>query len=181
MASSSQANDSLVVDSVRRIIGGFNFREPFQADGVDLCIRCLKVVHLTSTPSRYRRMPSRVTSCPSGESWPPLQLDRLVIHGLMKGNRDFLLIPEVFQRLRARRKRNAQVDGTAIGKDRRTPPTGDLGRQMRVTRADKDRPGVFNYVGSDPGADLKGRERPSHVNPLAIRPKADGSTEDKHP
>jgi hypothetical protein len=37
MASSSQANDSLVVDSVRRIIGGFNFREPFQADGVDLC------------------------------------------------------------------------------------------------------------------------------------------------
>jgi hypothetical protein len=137
MASSSQANDSLVVGSGRRIIGGFNFREPFQADGVDLCIRCLKVVHLTSTPSRYRRMPSRVTSCPSGESWPPLQLDRLVIHGLMKGNRDFLLIPEVSSVFAAAESEMHKSIVRRLGKDRRTPPTGDLGRQMRVARADK--------------------------------------------
>jgi hypothetical protein len=36
-ASSSQADDLLVVGSVRRIIGGLYFREPFQAGGVDLC------------------------------------------------------------------------------------------------------------------------------------------------
>jgi hypothetical protein len=36
-ASSSQADDLLVVGSVRRIIGGLYFQEPFQAGGVDLC------------------------------------------------------------------------------------------------------------------------------------------------
>jgi hypothetical protein len=82
-------------------------------------------------------MPSRVTSCPSGESWPPLQLDRLVIHGLMKGNRDFLLIPEVSSVFAAAESEMHKSIVRRLGKDRRTPPTGDLGRQMRVARADK--------------------------------------------
>ena len=37
IASSSQGRRLLVVGSVRRIIGGLYFREPFQAGGVDLC------------------------------------------------------------------------------------------------------------------------------------------------
>jgi hypothetical protein len=50
----------LAVGSVCWIISGLYFREPFQAGGVDLCDPVLE----GGAPSRYRRMPSRVTSCP---------------------------------------------------------------------------------------------------------------------
>ena len=63
-ASSSRAGDySSSAPSVGSSAAS-TFESRFKLVAWTSTIRCLKVVPLTSSPSRYRRMPSRVTSCP---------------------------------------------------------------------------------------------------------------------